>query len=107
MFLAIDGIDPFKMDVGQAGLIALVCVIIVFGMLAILWGVVSLFKLIPHKAPKTESQPATKASAPVQKSAIKLEDIKDEDMMVAALVASIDYHEEVKEDVKVVSIKEL
>ena len=30
------------------------------------------------------------------------EDIKDEDMMVAALVATIDYHNETKEDVRVV-----
>ncbi len=36
-----------------------------------------------------------------------LSDIKDEDMMVAALVASIDYYEEIKKDVRVISIKEI
>ena len=48
--------------------------------------------------------------APVQyaqPSSLKLEDIKDEDMMVAALVATIDYHEETKQDVRVVSIKQI
>ena len=34
-------------------------------------------------------------------------DIKDEDMMVAALVASIDYYDEIKKDVRVLSIKEI
>ena len=41
------------------------------------------------------------------KKAISLADIKDEEMMAAALVATIDYHEETKEDVRVVSIKEI
>jgi glutaconyl-CoA/methylmalonyl-CoA decarboxylase subunit delta len=37
----------------------------------------------------------------------ELSDIKDEDMMVAALVASIDYFEETKENVRVISVKEI
>jgi glutaconyl-CoA/methylmalonyl-CoA decarboxylase subunit delta len=36
-----------------------------------------------------------------------IEDIKDEDMMVAALVASIDYQNETQGDVVVTSIKEI
>ena len=36
-----------------------------------------------------------------------MEDIKDDDMMAAALVATIDYHEETGENVRVVSIKEI
>jgi hypothetical protein len=42
---------------------------------------------------------------PVKK--ISIEDIKDEDMMVAALVATIDYAEEVKTDIRLVSIKQI
>lgn len=38
---------------------------------------------------------------------LSIEDIKDEDMMVAALIASIDYQQIVKGDCKVVSIKEI
>ena len=37
----------------------------------------------------------------------ELSDIKDEDMMVAGLVASIDYFEETKENVRILSIKEI
>ena len=33
--------------------------------------------------------------------------ILDDDMMVAVLIASIDYQEEIKKDVKLVSVKEL
>jgi len=42
----------------------------------------------------------------IQKS-FQLSDIKDEDMMVAGLIASIDYYEDIKKDVRVVSIKEI
>ena len=41
------------------------------------------------------------------KKKISIEDIKDEDMMVAALIASIDYQQVTKGDVQVLSIKEI
>ncbi len=37
----------------------------------------------------------------------ELSDIEDEEMMVAGLVASIDYYEETKENVRILSIKKL
>ena len=40
-------------------------------------------------------------------SAVSIDDIKDDDMMAAALVATIDYHNEVKQDVRVKTIKEV
>ncbi len=43
---------------------------------------------------------------PVNEKILSIEDITDEDMMVAALVASIDYQKLTKGDVKVTSIKE-
>lgn len=89
----------------DAGLVVVVCVAIVFAMLALLCGIVTLFKYIAPKANKTENKKEDKPV--VQKQQIKLEDIKDEDMMVAVLVASIDYHEETQQDVRVVSVKEL
>lgn len=92
----------------QAVLVAIVCIAIVFSMLLLLWGIVSLFKFIAPKQKQQKDQPkaAPAAQAPVKK-AISLADIKDEEMMAAALVATIDYHEETKEDVRVVSIKEI
>ena len=105
MFLALLGKDISIVD---ALIITLVCMIIVFVMLALLWGIVTLFKFIPAKKEKAKAEKKV-VSQPQQtaRPALKMSDIKDEDMMVAALVATIDYHEEIKEDVRVVSIKEI
>ena len=57
-----DAVDADKIicakyiTIGDAGLIAVVCILIVFGMLALLWGIVSLFKYIPSK--QENAQPA-------------------------------------------------
>ena len=85
--------------------ITAICVLIVFSMLILLALIVAAFQLFNKKQPVVEE-----TVAPVQytqPSSLKLEDIKDEDMMVAALVATIDYHEETKQDVRVVSIKQI
>lgn len=97
---------PSNITVGEAALVTVVCMIIVFLMLALLWGIVALFKFIPAKKEKAKEE-APVVSQPAARPAIKMSDIKDDDMMVAALVATIDYHEEIKEDVRVVSIKEI
>ena len=97
---------PSDITIGQAALVTVVCMLIVFAMLALLWGIVALFKFIPTKKAKAvEAAPV--AAQPVARPSLKMSDITDEDMMVAALVATIDYHEEIKEDVRVVSIKEI
>lgn len=93
----------------DAGIISLVCISIVFLMLALLWGIVAMFKYI---APKEETKVAAPkaAQAPVvsaPRKAFTMEDIKDEDMMAAALVATIDYHNETGENVRVVSVKQI
>ena len=89
--------------------ITAICVLIVFSMLILLALVVAAFEWFKPKK-KEAVQEVVEDVAPVQyaqPSSLKLEDIKDEDMMVAALVATIDYHEETKEDVRVVSIKQI
>jgi Na+-transporting methylmalonyl-CoA/oxaloacetate decarboxylase gamma subunit len=95
------------MTFAEAGIVAVVCMAIVFGMLALIAGIIALFKFV---APKEEEKQVVKPTTPqvvAARPALKLEDIKDEDMMAAALVATIDYHEETKEDVRVVSIKQI
>ena len=93
----------------DAGIVALVCIAIVFLMLVLLCLIVSAFKYLPKKEEKKEtvvkSQPQPIVSAP--QKAFTMDDIKDEDMMVAALVATIDYYNETKEDVRVVSVKQI
>lgn len=87
---------------GDAALVTLVCIIIVFLMLALLWGIVTLLKFVAPKE-KPVQQPVVSKN----EKALTMEDIKDDDMMAAALVATIDYHEETGENVRVVSIKEI
>ncbi len=84
-----------------------VCVLIVFLMLILLALVVAAFEWFKPKKKETVQEEVVSPVTYTQPTSLKLEDIKDEDMMVAALVASIDYHEEIKEDVRVVSIKQI
>ena len=86
-----------------------ICVLIVFAMLILLALAVALFEFIKGGNNKVEEAPAPApvVSAQQPRPSIKLEDIKDDDMMAAALVATIDYYEETKQDVRVVSIKQI
>ena len=80
-------------------IISLFSVLIVFLILSIVaFSIYLLQYLIKEKQTLVKKQ--------VQKT-FELSDIKDEDMMVAALVASIDYYDEIKKDVRVISIKEI
>lgn len=95
----------------DAGLISVICMAIVFLMLILLCFIVTAFKYLPGKK-EEEKQPVKKEvpAAPAVKApqkAFTMNDIKDEDMMVAALVATIDYHNETNEDVRVVSVKQI
>jgi fumarate reductase subunit D len=77
--------EPFTWErFGEGCLQSLICMAIVFLMLVLLVFIVSLFKYLNKK--KT---------------------FEDKDMAVACLVASIDYHNETKQDVHVVSIKKI
>ena len=95
------------MTFADACLVALVCMAIVFAMLALLWGVVAAFKLVAPKAKVEVKENKPVAVQNALQKAFTAADIKDEDMMVAALVASIDYREETKENVRVVSVKQI
>ena len=81
-------------------LISLFSILIVFLMLGVVALAIGLLKYIVVPTKDVVEQPI------IQK-AIQLSDIKDEDMIVAALVASIDYFNEIKKDVRIVSIKEI
>ena len=79
-------------------ILSIVSIVIVFLILYLLTLSVSLLK----KTNKPVNQPVE-----ILKQTLKLDDITDPDMMVAALVASIDYQEQVKKDIRLVSIKEI
>ena len=87
-------------------LFSLVAIAIVFLVLAILVLSISLLSKFKFKDDKKEKVAAPVVSAPQKKFSV--DDIKDEDMMVAALVATADFIEETKKtDARVVSIKQI
>ena len=83
-------------------LISLFSIMVVFLILGFVAISISLLKYMVIEKEVTET-PEIKTI----KKSISLSDIKDEDMMVAALVASIDYYNEINKDVRIVSIKEI
>lgn len=79
-------------------LMSVLSIIIVFVILYLLTLSVSLIK-----EKKSTLEPVTLEKSPI----LSIEDIKDEDMMVAVLTASIDYRNECKSDVRLISVKEI
>lgn len=81
--------------------ISLFSVMIVFMILGIIAFIIQSLQYI-FKKPETPEI--------IKKAYVKpfeLADIKDDNMLVAGLVASIDYFEETKENVRILSIKEI
>ena len=96
--------------VGQGALYSILAIAMVFAILLIIIGVTYLvFKITGLFDLKKELDAAKKAkegaSAPVTPSGEVT--IKDDDMMAAVLVATIDYRLTHKSDVRVVSVKEI
>lgn len=97
-----------KITFGEACLFALFSILVVFLILIFITLIISLMKKLKLQDKVETSGVAVKpvVEEKVRKQT-KLEDIKDDDMMVAVLVATIDYANEVKEDVHLVSVREL
>lgn len=111
MFLAIfedisvfNGFEGFLLGL----LISLVAILIVFTILLIICLSVNILKTVGKKALAKE-QEQKEVSAPVVTPAksVSIDDIKDEDMMAAVLVATIDFVSENKKDARVVSVKQI
>ncbi len=105
MFLANENISAI--DGTLFSVIAMVIVFLVLAILVICVGILSQLKY--NEAKKGQDQPVaapTPVAAP--QKAFTMNDITDEDMMVAALVATADFIEETKEtDVRVKSVKQI
>lgn len=95
------------MNLGNGAIFSLVAIVMVFAILLIFIGITELvFKAISlfdkKKANKgVENAPQVTSNEP--KEVV----ITDDDMMAAVLVATIDYRNEVKKDVRVVNVKQL
>lgn len=95
-------IDMIYTVLSEGLLISLFSVLIVFLILGFVALSISLLKYIV-----IDNKPKTIFEEKEIRKFISLADIKDEDMMVAGLVASIDYYNEIQKDVRIVSIKEI
>ena len=106
----LDAIDKgTTITVGEGALYSIVAIAMVFAILLIIIGVTYLvFKITGLFDLKKELDAAKKAkegaSAPASSGEVT---IKDDDMMAAVLVATIDYRLTHKSDVRVVSVKEI
>lgn len=98
----IQGSDRYDFESGA--IVCLISILVVFSILLVIIGISScvskIIDLFLNKKVVTNSKNL--------KEDHSLEiDANDEDQMVAILVSSIDYREEIKKDVKVVSIREV
>ena len=82
---------------------ALVCIIVVFLILFIIMLLVMGLNSLKSKELKKENISSINDS-PQNTSNVNIE---DEDMMVAVLIATIDYRNEVKKDVRLVNVKRI
>lgn len=95
------------MEIGDGLLYSLISVIVVFSVLAIIIATsYGASKLADHIKKKTETNKEEITSSPV-KNIVKNTNINDDDMMAAVLVATINFRNEIKEDVRLVSVREI
>lgn len=77
----------------------------VFTILIIISIIISLLKYLPTQKPQTSK--ANEIVSVPQASPFKIEDITDEDMMVAALIATIECSKDTNQNIKLKSIKQV
>ena len=111
LYAILDGSETGNFSDGA--LVTLISILMVFVILLIIIGITTLiFKLIGLFEMKEEIDEFKKHGTVPESLIGKTDTLKntkilDDDMMVAVLIASIDYQEEIKKDVKLVSVKEL
>ena len=106
----LDAIDKgTKITVGEGALYSILAIAMVFAILLIIIGITTLvFKLTGLFDLKKELDAAKKAEkGEVAPASTQEVTIKDDDMMAAVLVATIDYRLTHKSDVRVVSVKQI
>lgn len=93
------------MNIGDGSIFSIVAIILVFAVLTILVFSIMILACIKFKD-KSKKEDVKPVVAPQKK--FTADDITDDDMMVAALVATADFIEETKKtDARVVSIKRI
>ncbi len=99
-----------NITISDGALYSLLSIVMVFAILLIIIGITTLvFKIIglfEYKA-KIDVLKSEGAIKEDKKEEVKSTEIVDDDMMAAVLVATIDYQNEIKKDVKLISVKEV
>ncbi len=96
-------------DWSNSAIAAIASILLVFVVLIIIIGITHLiFKLLGYfELKKQLDESKNQNEAPKEAHEEVTLDLNDEDMVVAVLVATIDYRNECKQDVKLVSVKEI
>ena len=95
-----------KYDFGNGAIVCLVAILIVFSVLLVIIGITAGVSSLLTKFVKEEKVDRTTTANNSTNNSVAI-NIDDEDMMAAILVATIDYRNEVKEDVKVINVREV
>ena len=104
LLMIIDG--AIKGDFVTGGVVVLVSILMVFIILLVIIGLTDIVgKMLNKASVQNTEQVKEEAIAPV--NTYSPLDENDEDAMVAALVASIDYREQTHMNIKVLSVKEV
>ena len=85
---------------------SLICILIVFAVLALLATILWLINKIKWLDVKEQPKQEVKSSTSTTREHIDFE-VLDDDAKAAVLAATIDYREEVKTDVELISVKEI
>ena len=98
-----------KYDWGNSLIACLVAIILVFLVLVVIIIVTDLIFRLVRQLPDPEQKKAVKKPVVESKTVAKPAQFNenDENMVAAVMVATIDYQNEIKEDVKLVSVKEI
>ena len=95
-----------KYDFGNGAIVCLVAILIVFSVLLVIIGITAGVSSLLNKFVKEEKVVPTTTANNSTNNSVAI-NVDDEDMMAAILVATIDYRNEVKEDVKVINVREV
>lgn len=96
-----------EMPVGKAAIIALLGIAIVFAVLAVLVGILTLFKLVFGKVEAREQKKSATKSAAVEVDSSPSDDEDEITAVIMAAIACMEETEEVKAPFRVKSIREI
>ena len=104
LLMIIDG--AIKGDFVTGGVVVLVSILMVFVILLVIIGLTEIVGKLLNKTVEKTAEPVKEEVKEAVKAYSPLDE-NDEDAMVAALVASIDYREQTHMNIKVLSVKEV